>query len=625
MKLWEMTYSGVFLSFIFLSRLEWTLANTKGLINLPLQRFKTNEADIENRYGHYFPIDVTKEHENVRGGRKLMSDEHGTHFATIFVGNPAQPQVLAVSTDSDYTAFPCVEKKGQKIASSKTDSEYTFVYSDSDTFEAVICGECYNEDKVCDSKKSSCVVSAEYRDLSSWKAFEAKDNVYVGGAQVEGPLKGTDVAKKYGFQFMFACQTDVVGWKYGDLADGTMGFSSKQTSFINQMYEAKVLKRPAFSLCFGHKIDNADGTTEGSLTLGGFNPKFHASGMVFAKNTMAKNNFSIYLRNMFLRKGGGDSVKPVIAGMKVIKIDFDDEFINSDQGGGVAFDSSTPYTLFSRELSEPFKQAWKMATDEDFSYRKVKLTESQVRSLPTIILQFQAYQGPNKLKNRENLFLANELDKDNPDDILVAFPASHYMEYNSNTRMYRPRISFENMEGSVIGANMMQGHDVTFDLIKDRIGFAEALTCIFDGEYGSEYDTGPGGFTYTNTDDLFNGEIDDAMIVPKDNWGADDAFMTDDASFGARKKKVEKFINAKGSCDTMLCKAFVGVGYFFSVVFAWVIFKCVNVKARVTEAYGTQEDIEDLQEVDFPDYDPEPETEEYDSHVDTQPLAANYH
>lgn len=296
---------------------------------------------------------------------------------------------------------------------------------------------------------------------------------------------------------------------------------------------------------------------------------------------------------------------------------FDDEFLNSKEGGGVAVDSSTPYTLFSQQLSIPFKQAWKMATGTDFSYRKAKLTDAQVKALPTIIFQFKAF--PSAGRPNEEMYLAGDLDSEYPTDILVAFPATHYMEYNSNTKMYRPRISFENTDGSVLGANMMQGHDVTFDLQHNRIGFAEAFTCVFDGKY--EAPPGPTGFSYA--DDLFNGDVDDEMGIPKTNWGADDAFVTDDANFDKNGLSSEKFINENGSCDTMVCKAFVGVGYFFAVVAAWVIYKCANVKARVTEAFGTEEDINELQEIDFPDYEPEPHDAE--SRIDMQPLNPNAH
>jgi len=445
-----------------------------------------------------------------------------------------------------------------------------------------------------------CLVSEEYRDLSRWEAFEAMDNVYVGGAPVEGPLDGTDVTQAYGFPLIFACQTKVEGFSIPS-ADGILGFSSKQTSFVNQMYQAKALDRPAFSLCFSRKNKLEDEPDTGSLTLGGFDPSYHLSQMTYAKNTMvAKNSFSLYLRNVFIRIGGGESVKPFIPGMKILEVEFDDELLNSEEVGGVAFDTTTPYTLFSNLLSEPFKQAWTYATGEEFTYHKVKLTEAEVKSLPTLILQLKNYPNPGKaIKNGQEVFLASELDEKHPDDILIAFPASHYMEYNSNTRMYRPRISFENMGGSILGSNLMQGHDITFDLVHDRIGFAETNSCtMIDEQSSNEVDTGD--FSYA--DDLFTGEIDDAIDFSIDKWGADDIFLADDFTIPAVKKISDK---EEFACDNMMCKSYVGFGYFFGVVFAWVIYKCTNIKTKAYEVFGDEDEVEKLQDIDFPSYEPE--------------------
>lgn len=616
------------------SKVKSNKSSTSGLIHLPLYEYPFDKDYREYQYKHLFPtIDedindgYTAQSKNAKRNLATGAQDSGTHFTTIFIGTPAQPQVLAVSTDSDYTAFPCVDLPEQRTKERNVqDISQTFAYSQSNTFRSVACGNCYNAEKKCDDKKATCLVSAVYRDMSMWEAFEAVDMAYIGGAPpgLDGPLEGSNVAKEYGFPLMFGCQLDVRGWTMGDEADGVMGFSSKPTSIVNQMYQTKVLKRPAFSLCFGQKENpEEEQLRAGSLTLGGFNPKYHSSLMVFATNTKSNQSpYSVYVQNIFLRVGGGESVKPYMDGMKIVNVEMNDVSINQE---GVAIDSSTPYTLFSQQLSEPFQQAWKLATGNEFSYRKIRLTQEELKALPTILLQLTAHPDPNKQNSDTdpNIYLAGSLDPVHPNDILIAFPASRWMEYNSNTRMYRPRISFENANGSVLGANIMQGHDITFDLLRDRIGFAETVTCVYEENEDDPSVTDlPDGFIYT--DDLFNGEADNDMGLPKDNWGADDAFTNDDIYTNGAE--AQKFINDKGACDTMVCRAFVGTGYIFAFMGAWVLWKCVNIKARVSETFGTQNNIEELEEIDFPDYDPDDNVEPVDTGIDVQmrPLSQNH-
>ena len=61
-----------------------------------------------------------------------------------------------------------------------------------------------------------------------------------------------------------------------------------------------------------------------------------------------------------------------------------------------------------------------------------------------------------------------------PKDVVLAIPASHYLEYDGDTGKYVPRFYTEEGSGSVLGANAMMGHDVYFDVARGRIGFAES-------------------------------------------------------------------------------------------------------------------------------------------------------
>jgi hypothetical protein len=96
------------------------------------------------------------------------------------------------------------------------------------------------------------------------------------------------------------------------------------------------------------------------------------------------------------------------------------------------------------------------------------------------------------LPNEKLAGLAEEgVDPDSPQDVIIAIPASHYMEYAASTGgaggvgqgkgTYTPRIYFTEKQGSVIGANAMQTHNVLFDRKHGRIGFAES-SCEYHEE-----------------------------------------------------------------------------------------------------------------------------------------------
>ena len=162
----------------------------------------------------------------------------GTHFIDAYVGTPAQKRVLAVSSGADFTAFPCegCTKCGPII------SPYRHTFSTS--FISMPCGRCVGgqREDVCDSEREKCIARGfNLVDKSAWTAYEARDYIYVGGAEAEierrgvSNAEGTDVPEKHGFPLVFACQTEATGWYSSQVQDGIVGFSTARTSFVNQM------------------------------------------------------------------------------------------------------------------------------------------------------------------------------------------------------------------------------------------------------------------------------------------------------------------------------------------------------------------------------------------------------
>ena len=146
-----------------------------------------------------------------------------------------------------------------------------------------------------------------------------------------------------------------------------------------------------------------------------------------------------------------------------------------NSGKGVIVDSGTTDTYLSSKLGAPFKSAFKEITGKTYTNTHWTLTEQEMLQLPTVIIQLRSKQtlNPDDAEGlRKNS--GNGYDMGSEDDILVAMPPSHYMEYNANTKQYTPRLYFTESSGGVLGANFMQGHDVLFDWQENVVGFARS-------------------------------------------------------------------------------------------------------------------------------------------------------
>lgn len=317
----------------------------------------------------------------------------GTHFIDAYVGSPAQKRVLAISSGADFTAFPCegCTQCGPIITS--------FRHTSSASFITMPCGRCVGgqRDDVCDANRERCVASGyNLVDKSAWTAYEARDYVYVGGAEdeIDGmgitDVVGTNVAEKFGFPLVFACQTEATGWYASQVRDGIMGFSMARTSFVNQMVFQDQLKHPRFCMCFEQRILMGDDMkSAGVVTLGGYNPHILDHPLVFVQNLETKGTrYKVHVRNIYFRQGGGQSIVPDRDGQAMRRLDIDEVKFN-EKNGGTILDSGVPLLIFDESIQMTFLSEWKKMVGTDFTFGKMLITENDVKTLPTIIIQIK--------------------------------------------------------------------------------------------------------------------------------------------------------------------------------------------------------------------------------------------
>ena len=521
---------------------------------------------------------------NGNGNRHLQEiSGDGTHFIDAWVGTPAQKRVLAVSSGADFTAFPCqgCTECGQVIA--------PYEQAKSNSFNTMPCGRCVGgqREDVCDRNREKCIARGyNLVDKSAWTAYEARDYIYVGGADVEmerlgiQEADGTDVPKRFGFPLVFACQTEALGWYSSQVRDGIMGFSTARTSFVNQMVFQDQLKYPRFCMCFENRMRNGmDMRGAGVVTLGGYNPKILDAPLVFVQNIakQGETRYKIHVRNIFFRQGGGQSIVQERDGQSVVKLNFDEDLFNAKNGGTI-LDSGVPLLIFDESIQDTFMTEWKKLVGQQFSFGKMILTEKEVESLPTIIIQIAAHEGIDKSFNPRTVpNMAGDRDPKHPFDGLLAIPASHYMEYHPTTNTYRAKISLDSKLGSFLGINAMQGHAFFYDLAKDRIGFAESYNCRPKMSPAGDVD-----------DDMF--EMPSIHIETTEHVVEDGPFgmipfaggptdprddLPTDGGMGSIGDGVYR-----GTCTTATCISFVTVGYCIVIAALAVAYKKYRPKDR---------------------------------------------
>jgi len=401
---------------------------------------------------------------------------YGTHYATIWVGTPSQRKSVIIDTGSHFTAFPC---KGCENCGEEHHTDKYFDYEASTTFRKLTCGQC----NAAQCEDNSCIFSQTYTEGSSWSAFESIDKVFVGGKELSSALN--PINNSFKTDFLFGCQVKESGLFVTQLADGIMGMSAHPSTLPRAMYEQGKLEHNMFSMCFRRELHvSKQGIVAGMLTLGGIDTTVDLSPMVYARNVASTGWFTVFVKNVYIRELGGQRAKADGPHQQVQKINADIYAMNS--GKGVIIDSGTTDTYLHESIAKSFEKVWERVTGKPYSNDPVKIDKKDLLLLPTVLIQMQAYdEYANPLLKMDEIDkmvgLAGDIDSDSPQDIILAVPATHYMEYSASKETYTPRIYFTESKGGVIGANAMQGHNVLFDWENKRIGFAES-TCEYQEE-----------------------------------------------------------------------------------------------------------------------------------------------
>jgi hypothetical protein len=165
-------------------------------------------------------------------------------------------------------------------------------------------------------------------------------------------------------------------------------------------YRSGIIESTTFSMCF-RRYNNRNLDSAGTLTIGGYNSDFLTSPMVYMENTAINGKYSTIITNLYLRESGGESVTPFSESQKVVKLFFDKDAANS--GPGTVIDTSYPGTLLNVAILNSLQNEWFVMTGRPYLDVPISLTEEEMLSLPTVLVQLKTsftdntFTDPNKV------------------------------------------------------------------------------------------------------------------------------------------------------------------------------------------------------------------------------------
>jgi hypothetical protein len=322
-----------------------------------------------------FPPDSERQLQQPLASDQRMNAHSGVdmHFLRMYFGNPAQLRTLVVSPSSDFTAFPCDDCVN---CGSRGSNRYNS--SESSGFSLISCDEC---SKGAPCFNNRCAAGKSIRDLSSWSGYEVSDFAFHGGGGEPSAIIGSDSAKMFGFPLRFVCQTRTRGF-FDNVLDGVIGLSPAPTSFLSQMHSAGKVEHPRFSLCFNDVEYSDSGRTPGVVTFGGYEHALLQTEMVYAKQ-LDRDTYKVNIKKIHLRIGGGRSVRS----------SHEHVIVSLDPPAGIdtsaIVDTSTPFLTFDKRFEGPFRAAWRDATGLEYPDSRVDLTQQQLESMPTLLIELE--------------------------------------------------------------------------------------------------------------------------------------------------------------------------------------------------------------------------------------------
>jgi hypothetical protein len=396
----------------------------------------------------------------------------GSHTVQVLVGG--QVRELIIDTGSGKTAFVCDGCDG----CGTHHHHPPFVMTPATRFLA--CDEA-SECLSCDASgdgEGKCRYGQTYVEGDYWNAYKVSDVMtFAPGTIANANANGSD--SSLAAAVAFGCIFEQSGVFNAQTADGIMGFSKHPDSIFEQLYASGATRSRIFSQCLAE-----DG---GSLTLGGVDLSLNDSQVHYTPlRETGYQYWTVSLASVSV--GDADNTLQVNA-----------DVFNRDRG--CVLDSGTTFVYMPTAAREPFVAAWRKATGSDNYlpestqyYPDLSLTQAAASGrFPPICFQFV-------------------------NSAQLCIPASRYFTPLSDSVVAGTIFFSDAVRSTILGASVLSGHVVIYDVDGNRIGVAPAhcdrpLSTLGDQELALvELSVNPGGERFRKEGD-YCGKATEWLLV----------------------------------------------------------------------------------------------------------------
>ena len=187
--------------------------------------------------------------------------------------------------------------------------------------------------------------------------------------------------------------------------------------------------------------------------------------MVYSSNATngLDNYFRVIIRQVYLGTSPGNAT-PLFNASELNLVPF-----------GTIVDTGTAVSTFPTSWYSILNQGWLNKVgiffDPYLAFTEAQLNDV-ISTFPTLYFQLVGDDNQNAANG-----LAASFDPNHPLDVIVALPPSKYIQALgsiSTTQYYGPQFLFSDMNQTILGENIIAGHDVHFDYLNNRIGWADS-------------------------------------------------------------------------------------------------------------------------------------------------------
>ena len=393
----------------------------------------------------------------------INGDSHflNYYYTSLYLGPNKTRQVYILDTGSSITTSPCDQ-------CTSCGDHLNPKYHLENTSKILSCG-----DKKCNMSPNSiclehkCSFRISYAEGSKLYGVYVDQEIYFENINLASNI--TNIS----YNMPIGCTTTETHLFKTQLADGIMGLSNNDNSFVSIMYKLGIIQKNIFSLCFEHE--------GGYFSIGKIYDEYHYDKNIKYVNLVHKNFGNYVIKFKYLKIGEK-------------QVDFNGRAV-IDSGTTISYFPPLKFQEIMKiilEKCDKSKKCGNLRKIENFGYCTEVKDEDEMYEIITkgwgnITLKFDDYVFNWTPQNYYYIYRPKKYDL----NVCLGFEE----EYRSNV---------------LLGTNFMHGYDIIFDKEQQRIGFVQA-DCHREIKHEEENENN------NNDTDINNGLIINTIDDDKNN------------------------------------------------------------------------------------------------------------